>query len=197
MRFPSLGVLALLLTAACDRTGHNPAVAEQAVAAPLAPPVALPPISPAPADVPWYAQTLVRDLTGDGIADTTVLIARGPRPDSSGVVLTIHVDGRPAFEERWDTPYELIDPPDSVRTAADRERFLRARFARVLSELSLSPLDTGSLSVMEEDAAERAALDSITPRPTHQVMLAYGYETVIALFWDPVRRRFVSHFICC
>ncbi len=146
---------------------------------------------------PWFTQTLIRDLTDDGVADSAVLTATGDRPDSSDVRLTLFVDGRPAHEEEWNTSYELIDRADSLRTASDQMRFLRARFADVLSGFKLSPLDIDRLAVVRDTVEVRTQLDSIVPLPKRQLDLSYGYETSMALVWDASRHRFVPIFICC
>jgi hypothetical protein len=191
-----VALLAALLTVSCDRTGSTVATATRTAQAgeASAAPVSVGTRDPAR---PWFSRTLVRDLTGDGVADSAVLTARGARPDSSTVLLTLYVDGRVAHEERWETGYELIDPPESVHTAANQEGYLRARFANVFLRLQLAPLDVSAMAVSQDTTQIRAQLDSIAPLPTQQLNLVYGYETSMSLIWDATSHRFVPIFICC
>jgi len=142
----------------------------------------------------FHTRTLLRDLNGDGRADSAVLVARGPRPDSLHVVLTLFVDGVDAHREEWGSEYELIDVDDSVRVRPRIDAHMRERFDAALASVTVVPLDTAELALMSYDPA---VLDSVTPRPTSQIVFSYGYESTVVLAWDAGRRRLIHLWSCC
>jgi hypothetical protein len=144
---------------------------------------------------PAYARTLVRDLNADGRADSAVLVATGPGPDSLDVALTLFVDGRPAHREEWTSDDELIDVADSVRVRPRLDAYVRDRLDAALESLDVSPLDTAETRLMSDRPDD--VLASLQPLPRSQLNLSYGYETSVALAWDATRRRFVVLWICC
>jgi hypothetical protein len=152
-----------------------------------------PPAAAAEAD-PWYRRARTLDLTGDGRADEVRLEARGTRPDSLDVVLTLVVDGRAAHREAWGSGYELALEDASVRAGAAAGEVLRARLDAVLASVTLRRLDDPSVRLMAEDGPALAGLE---PRPSHLVSFAYGYETTVRLAWDAPRARFVRLWSCC
>ena len=66
----------------------------------------IPPGEPArPPTADWYHAARALDLTGDGVADSVVLRAAGPSPDSLEITLSIRMDGRTAHQELWRSDY--------------------------------------------------------------------------------------------
>ena len=142
----------------------------------------------------WYRRATHLDLTGDGRQDSAVLVARGSRPDSLDVELTLFVAGEPAHTETWRSDYELIDVEPAVRQGPQLDRYMRERLDRAVLSVEIEPLDTGSVRAVSETPEVLKELD---PLPAVQVALAYGYETTMALAWNASRRRFVVLYSCC
>ena len=144
-------------------------------------------------DATFFTGSRRLDLTRDSRPDSVALVARGDLPDSVTAVIRFFVDGSKAYTETWSSSYELMvrdaDPADSTSV----EAFLTERLTRSLESVRLEPLDTASMQMF----SGLAVLDSISPRPTMQVTLSYGYETTVALAFDRRSRRFVTLWACC
>lgn len=143
---------------------------------------------------PWYARGRRLDLTGDGRADSAHLEARGSRPDSLRIMLSLHVAGEEEHRETWGSSYELALADTATRTRPGAAAYLRARLDSVLASVTLERFDAAAVRIMTEDSAVLARLD---PAPTHRVSFAYGYETTVRLAWDAPRARFVRLWSCC
>lgn len=142
---------------------------------------------------PWYHQTRMLDLTGDGTADSIRLAAVGAHADSLRVTLSFVVAGETKHQESWGSSYELALVDSTTRSGASADSALRARLDRVLASVVVGPLPSGKAAVAED----RATLATLTPRPTQRVSFAYGYETTVRLVWDAPRNRFVKLWSCC
>lgn len=178
-----LALLAAIAAAACGRASERAPAADTVAADTVAADTA-----------PFYARTRALDLNADGRADSAVLVARGPRPDSLVVVLTLFVDGREAYREEWRSDYELVDVADSVRVRPRLDAYVRERFDETLAGIELAPLDTVEARLMGDDPR---ILASLSPRPAMQLVFSYGYETSVVLAWDASRRRLVRLWSCC
>lgn len=70
----------------------------------------------------WHAVRAIRDVTGDGRADTLTLVARGARADSLDVTFRIRGAGRELFRDDWNTADQFLeerDLPPGQRASAD------------------------------------------------------------------------------
>ena len=146
------------------------------------------------ASAAWYERTRTLDLTGDGIADSIRLEARGVRTDSLRIALRLLVDGAEAHREEWGSSYELALVDSAIRTGPQADSVLRARLDSVLGSVRVQRFGSPGARPMLEDSA---ALRGLDPRPTHQVSFSYGYESTARLVWDAPRRRFVQLWSCC
>ncbi len=96
-----------------------------------------------PKDSVWYRATHLRDLTGDGIADTLILQAAGRRVDSLTVTILIRSRGHRIYRETWfSTWYFQYDAPiDSIDESVKRERVFR-HLREFFDAQSFGSLDT-------------------------------------------------------
>lgn len=184
----ALIVLVALMAAGCS----SPSPERAADSAPP-PPVAVAE-EPAAAPAPWYRRARALDLTGDGRADSVRLEARGTRPDSLDVTLTLVVGGVEKHREGWGSSYELALVDSAVRVGPEAGEILRAKLDTVLASVVVRPLDAPGARLMAEDSA---ALADLTARPTELISFAYGFETTIRLVWDAPQERFVRLWSCC
>ena len=143
---------------------------------------------------PWYDRARTLDVTGDGIADSVWLEARGADVDSLRISLRLLVDGQEKHREEWGSSYELALVDSATRRAPGVDAILRAKLDSVLGSVAVQALDAPGARLMLEDSA---ALKGLDPRPTHQVSFSYGYESTARLAWDAPRRRFVQLWSCC
>ena len=142
----------------------------------------------------WYERTRMLDLTGDGQPDSARLVAAGQRPDSLRISLVFVVAGTEKYRETWGSSYEL-QHLDSARLRSTRlAGTLRARLDSVLASVVVERLGAPGVRVMAEDSATLARL---TPRPTHRISFAYGFESTVRLVWDAANDRFVRLWSCC
>ena len=146
------------------------------------------------AEAPWYQRARALDLTSDGRADTVRLVARGARPDSLSITLSLIVDGQEKHREAWGSSYELALADSAARVSPGVDTFLRAQLDSVLASVVVERLDAPGVRLMAED---RPVLERLEPKPTHRVSLAYGYETTVRLVWDASSERFVRLWSCC
>lgn len=141
----------------------------------------------------WYRRSRALDLTGTNPRDSIVLTAVGTHADSLSITMTFFVDGVDVYRQEWTSDYELYDV-DSLRNAPKRlDAYLRARLDDIVAMVRRTPIDPEQVRYMGEEAV----LDSITPRPSHQVMLSFAFETSVFLAWDPARRQLVNFMECC
>ena len=141
----------------------------------------------------WFCAQREIDLTGDGALDTVMLRAVGPSSDSLLITLTITVQGREAWRERWGSSYELIDPPEFPGGEQDRAQYVKRRLHSWLDGVRVAAFDSTAYVMMAWE------LDSALIRdpPDRQVQFRYGYETVVALRWDPTTGEFRRLWACC
>ena len=142
---------------------------------------------------PWYRRARVLELTGTNPRDSVVLTATGKRADSLAIVMTFYVAGAVAYRQRWTSDDELIDV-DSLRTMpAKLIAFVRARLDGDLASVKRERINAEQAKHMGDQAVLRA----IVPRPTHQVVLSFGYENSQFYVWNPARRQLVVFMECC
>ena len=96
------------------------------------------------------------------------------------------VDGKELWHTRWGSDYMLIDPPAFPNGEVSRAAYVCEGLARTLESVSVGGFDSTSYVNMA------AHVDStlLTKPPLRQITLAYGYETVIVLLWEPSRKSF-------
>lgn len=174
---PRRAALAFLLVAACspERPDEGPT----------------PPDSPT-AEAVWFARQRTLDFTGDGQPDTVELRATGRSPDSLRIVLAFRSAGELFWREEWASEYELVDPPPLADGTA-RAGYVRSRLERALASIEVEPFDQGTYESLANP------VDSVLLRepPAHQISYAYGYETTVALVWDPINRELRLLHACC
>jgi hypothetical protein len=64
----------------------------------------------------WYTQSILRDLTGDGVPDSLVLLAIGTKAESLKVVFEVFVNHRLVLEDRWSSAayFAYLTPIDTI-----------------------------------------------------------------------------------
>jgi hypothetical protein len=150
-----------------------------------------PPASSTPAT--WYRGSRRVDLTGANARDSVVLVATGTRADSLAITMTLFVSGAVAHVERWTSADELSDVPPTRQVSASTTRFMRARLDTILTLVKRQPINREQVANM----GDVALLRQIAPRPTHQIMVSYGFENSLFLVWDPRRRQMRVFMECC
>lgn len=149
--------------------------------------------APAKAPDPWYRRSRALNITGANPRDSIVLTATGPRADRSSIVMTFYVAGTAVHRQTWQSDDELYEA-DALRAAPARlAAFMRARLDTVLTLVKRQPINREQVRHMGDEAALRR----IVPRPTHQVVLSFAFETSVFLAWDPARRQLVVFMECC
>lgn len=142
---------------------------------------------------PWYRRSRTLDITGANPRDSVVLTATGTRADRLAIVMTFYASGSAVYRQRWTSEDELYDA-DSIRASEPRAAaFMRARLDTVLTLVKRQRIDREQVSHMGDEAALRR----IVPRPTHQVVLSFAFESSVFLAWDPKRRTMVVFMECC
>ena len=141
----------------------------------------------------WYRRSRVLDLTGTSPRDSVVLVATGKRADSLAISMIFYVSGAVVHRQRWTSEDELYDVDSLKKQPAKLEKFMRSRLDDVLGMVKREPIN----SELVEHMGDEAALRKIVPRPTHQVMFSFAFETSTFLAWDPVRKRMVVFMECC
>jgi|GEM_PF-6977123 len=152
-----------------------------------------PPGSNGPAEAPWFLQDRELDLTDDGRPDTVVLRAEGRSSDSLTVTLRFVVDGVERWHDEWQSDYMLIDHPEFPQGEVSRAAFVRRQLQRTLEVVRVEPFDSTEYVQMADP------VDSMTLRrpPGQEIMVAFGYETTIALSWEPAAKSFRRLWSCC
>lgn len=143
---------------------------------------------------PWYAKSRTIDLTGDGVADSVRLEARGDQVDSLSIALRLIVGGEEKHREEWGSSYELAMVDSAVRRSRGSDAILRAKLDSVLASVEVLRIGSPGARPMLEDSSTLAAID---PRPELQVSFSYGFESTARFAWDAPRRRFVQLWSCC
>ena len=142
---------------------------------------------------PWYRRSRVLDLTGASPRDSVVLLATGKRADSLAISMIFYVSGAVVHRQRWTSEDELYDVDSLKKQPAKLEKFMRSRLDDVLGMVKREPIN----NELVEHMGDEAVLRKIVPRPTHQVMFSFAFETSTFLAWDPVRKRMVVFMECC
>jgi hypothetical protein len=142
---------------------------------------------------PWFREEREIDLTGDGRPDTIIVRADGPSSDRLLVTLSFRVDGAERWREQWHSDYMLIDPPEFPEGEPGRAAYIRRGLRRTLEGVSVKPFDSANYGQMAD------SVDSTIIRqpPREQILLGYGYETTLAVAWDPVSKSFRHLWACC
>lgn len=151
------------------------------------------PAAPAAPAAPWYRKARTFDVTGANPQDSVVLTATGPRGNRLAITMTFFAGGAPVYRQRWTGEDELYEHDDVRRSAARLDRFLRTRLDTVLTLLHREPINVEQADHM----GDVAMLRRIRPRPTHSIVLSFGYETSVFLVWDPQKRRLAVFMECC
>jgi hypothetical protein len=107
-------------------------------------------------------------------------------------VLTFRSGGELFWREEWASEYELVDPPPLADSAA-RAVYVRSRLERALASVEIEPFDRGAYATMA-DPVDSAVLRQ---PPLRQISYAYGFETTVALVWDPFNRELRLLHACC
>ena len=141
----------------------------------------------------FYRRSRSFDLTGSNPRDSVVLVATGRRADSLAIVMSFHVGGVVVHRQRWTSEDELYDVDSLKGNPARLAAFMRPRLDEVLASVKRQPIDRELVSHMGDEALLRA----IVPRPTHQVMYSFAFETSTFIAWDPARRKMVVFMECC
>lgn len=140
-----------------------------------------------------YRRSRELDITGANPRDSIVLTATGPRADSVSIAMTFYASGVVVHRQRWTSDDELFDE-DSLRARPEQlNAFMRKRLDTVLALVKRQPINREQVKHMGDEAVLRA----ITPRPTHQIMLSFGFESSMFFTWDAVRRKLVLFMECC
>ena len=147
----------------------------------------------ASAPAAWYRRSRALDLTGTSPRDSVVLVATGKRVDSLAISMIVYVGGAVVHRQRWTSEDELYDVDSLKKEPAKLATYLRERLDEILASVKREPINTELVSHMGDEAALR----KIAPRPTHQVMFSFAFETSTFLAWDPGRRRMVVFMECC
>lgn len=142
----------------------------------------------------WFRQARALDLTGDGVADSAVVEARGERSDSLKLRLSFVVGGRRLFSQDWASEYELAMADSLRRHPPGSDAYVRGALQKVLARIQLARLDT---SYVRDFPHDTAALALARRGPVRSIVVAYGYETVVTVVWDPAARRFLVAHACC
>ena len=141
----------------------------------------------------WYRRSRALDITGANARDSIVLTATGKRADSLSITMTFFVGGAAIHRQRWSSEDELYDT-ETLRGKPDKlERLMRTRLDTALALVKRQPINREQVKHMGDEAVLRR----IVPRPTHQIMLSFGFENSLFLTWDPARRALVTFMECC
>jgi hypothetical protein len=141
----------------------------------------------------WYRRSRALDITGANARDSIVLTATGKRADSLSVTMTFFVGGAAIHRQRWSSEDELYDTEALRGKPNHLERLMRTRLDTALALVKRQPINREQVKHMGDETALR----KIVPRPTHQIMLSFGFENSLFLAWDPARRTLVTFMECC
>lgn len=142
---------------------------------------------------PWYRRSRTLDITGADPRDSVVLSATGPRADRLAIEMTFFVGGAVAYRQRWTSDDELSDAESLRASPARLATFMRSRLDTVLTLVKRERINREQVAHM----GDAAMLRRITPRPTHQIVLSFAFETSVFLVWDPARRKLSVFMECC
>lgn len=140
-----------------------------------------------------YRKVRTLDLTGANPRDSIVLTATGARADSLAVSMTFYVGGRVAHRERWPGADELYEEDLTKHTSATLVTFMTRRLDDILARVKRQPIDAELVQQM----GDAALLGRIRPRPTHQIVLSYSFESSTFLVWHAARKQLVVFMECC
>lgn len=180
MRWRGLACVALCACGPSDRASSSARAASAE---------ALGASSTSPDSAVWYDERRLLDATGDGVLDTIQLVARGPASDSLVMTLFVRTHGTAFVLARWESSYDLIDPPDALRVPGPaRDSALRSRYDAVLDNALAEPYVDSSATEAQPTRATGAPMT---------LLFSYGYESTETVVWDTAAKRFVSVFSCC
>ncbi|MEQ1690582.1 MAG: hypothetical protein ABMA00_04815 [Gemmatimonas sp.] len=141
----------------------------------------------------WYRKSRALEITGANPRDSVVLTALGKRADSLSISMAFYVGGVVKHRQRWPSEDELYDNDELKKSPAKLNAFMRRRLDDILTMVKRDTIDRELVKHMGDEAMLRR----IAPRPTHQVMFSFAFETSTFLVWDPVRRRLRVFMECC
>ncbi len=142
----------------------------------------------------WYYSKRLIDLNNDNKLDTVIIQADGPSSDNLSITLSFIVDGKEVWDERWNSNYELVDPPDFEKDKVNRDNYIRLALQKTLSGISI---DTFCMS--DYLGMARSSIDTsiVNHPPKFQLSFSYGYESTIVLYWDSTACVFRKLWDCC
>jgi hypothetical protein len=106
---------------------------------------------------------------------------------------TSRFGGAAIHRQRWSSEDELYDT-EVLRSKPEKlERLMRTRLDTALALVKRQPINREQVKHMGDETALR----KIVPRPTHQIMLSFGFENSLFLAWDSARRTLVTFMECC
>ncbi len=140
-----------------------------------------------------YRRARTIDLTGANPRDSIVLTAAGKRADSLAITMTFYVNGLVAHQQRWTSEDEMNDI-DAIRNSPPKlAAFMTKRLDDALLGVKRQPINREQV----EHMGDAAALKKMSPSPTHQIMLSFGYENSIFMVWNAARKRMFVFMECC
>lgn len=142
---------------------------------------------------PWYRKARAVDLTGTNPRDSVVLVASGKRADSLAISMTFYVNGVVVHRQPWTSEDELADADSLRKSPSKLNAYMRMRLDAALTTVKREKINAEQVQHM----GDVAALRKITPKPTHQIALSFGFENSLYFVWDPVRRKMVLFMECC
>jgi len=140
----------------------------------------------------WFSDSLVRDLTGDGIGDTIIVLATGNHPDTLEVILRIIADGY-EYKDSWTSeayrgPEGYWDPDPLIRNMLHPNHF--SRLDPDITFLSDFTLGFVAEQIGGSHSEAENALSEI--RDLGMPLFSYREGYVITqVAWSPSRRQFI------
>lgn len=145
------------------------------------------------AAAPWYRRSRALDITGANPRDSIVLTATGKRADSLAISMSFYVNGTLVHRQRWTSEDELADADSLRRSPTKLATFMRGRLDEVLSMAKREKINAEQVKHM----GDAALLAKITPKPTHQIALSFGFENSLYFVWNAATRKLVLFMECC
>ncbi len=70
---------------------------------------------------------------------------------------------------------------------------MRSRLDAALAQTKREPINAEQVKHM----GDAAMLKRITPKPTHQIALSFGFENTLYFVWDSAKKKLVLFMECC
>jgi hypothetical protein len=141
----------------------------------------------------WYTGSRTIDLNRDGRQDSVIVQATGRSSDSLTITLAFRVDRQLVWLEKWESSYELVDPPPFPNGVSGQDAYVKKALVDALNSVSVESFR------LDEYASMSNSIDStlVLKPPDFQVSFSYGYETTVVLYWDPGASKFKLAWVCC